>query len=130
MSGFSYPSWKPDFYPRGTKQTEMLTYYATRFNAVEINMTFRRRVEESTLERWRDATPDDFRFTMKANAGITHYFRLKNTGDRVREFVARTQALGSRFGVVLFQTPERIAFDPVVLEDFCASLVPGYAYAF
>jgi len=130
MSGFSYPSWKPDFYPRGTKQAEMLTYYATRFDAVEINMTFRRRVDETTLERWREATPDDFRFTMKANAGITHYFRLKNTGDRVREFVARTETLGSRFGVVLFQTPERLTFDPVVLEEFCASLVPGCAYAF
>jgi len=130
MSGFSYPSWKPDFYPRGTKQSEMLTSYATRFSTVEINMTFRRRIDESTLDRWRDATPEDFRFTMKANQGITHFFRLKNTGERVREFVERTERIGSRLGAVLFQTPANLTFDADVLEAFCASLAGGTQYAF
>jgi uncharacterized protein YecE (DUF72 family) len=130
MSGFSYPSWKPDFYPKGTKQAEMLAYYATRFPAVEINMTFRRRIEESTLDRWRNATPENFRFAMKANAGITHFFRLKNTEERVKGFVDRALRLGSRLGVVLFQTPANPVFEADVLDNFCASLVPGVNYAF
>jgi uncharacterized protein YecE (DUF72 family) len=130
MSGFSYPSWKPEFYPKGTKPAEMLASYATRFNAVEINMTFRRRIEEATLDKWRDATPDGFRFTMKANAGITHFFRLKNTGERVHEFVERADRLGSRLGVVLFQTPPNLKFEPDVLDDFCSSLTPGHRYTF
>ncbi len=130
MSGFSYPSWKPDFYPKGTKPSDMLTYYSTRFSAVEINMTFRRRIDEGTLDKWRDATPEGFRFTMKANAGITHFFRLKNTGERVKEFVDRADRLESRLGVVLFQTPPNLKFEPEVLDEFCASLVPGHGYAF
>jgi uncharacterized protein YecE (DUF72 family) len=130
MSGFSYPTWKPAFYPKGTKQSDMLAFYSTRFDAVEINMTFRRRIDEQTLDRWRDATPDGFRFTMKANAGITHFFRLKNTDERVREFVERAQRLASRLGVVFFQTPPNLKFEPEVLDHFCTTLVPGVDYAF
>ena len=73
MSGFSYPEWVGDFYPPKTKREQMLAYYSTRFPAVEINMTFRRRPLPATIERWRDAVGEDFRFTFKANAGITHY---------------------------------------------------------
>jgi len=130
MSGFSYPTWKPDFYPKGTKQSAMLAFYATQFNAVEINMTFRRRVDEKTLDAWCEQTPDGFRFTMKANAGITHFFRLRNVGDRVNEFVDRGRRLGPRFGVVLFQTHPNLKFEADVLEDFCACLPAGPRYTF
>lgn len=129
MSGFSYPEWVGDFYPKGTKREGMLAYYATRFNAVEINMSFRRDVPETTVDRWRDATPEDFRFTMKAHQRITHYKRLVDVGENVREFVERAQRLGPRLGIVLFQTRANLAFDPVVLENFCASLTTGVSYA-
>jgi len=128
-SGFSYPEWIGDFYPRGTKRDGLLAYYATRFDAVEINMSFRRDVEEATIDKWRDATPEDFRFTMKAHQRITHYKRLVDVGENVREFVERAQRLGTRLGIVLFQTRSNLAFDAEVLENFCASLHPGPTYA-
>jgi uncharacterized protein YecE (DUF72 family) len=48
----------------------------------------------------------------------------------VQEFVERAQRLGSRLGVVLFQTPTNLKFEADVLENFCASLVPGVSYTF
>src|SRR5207253_11382501 len=38
-SGWSYPSWRPAFYPEGTKPEQFLTFYAERFDTVELNTT-------------------------------------------------------------------------------------------
>jgi len=108
----------------------MLAYYSSRFGAVEINMTFRRRIDATTVERWGGAVGEDFRFTFKANAGITHYRRLVNTDEAVAMFLENLKAMGSRAGAVLFQTRSDMKFDAGVLESFCASLPPGWGYAF
>ena len=43
-SGFSYPSWKPGFYPADAKPPEFLRRYAERLPSVELNTTgYRRR---------------------------------------------------------------------------------------
>src|SRR5207248_9915131 len=49
-SGFSYASWKPDFYPAGAKAKDFLRLYAERLPSVELNATFYRRSEEHTSE--------------------------------------------------------------------------------
>jgi uncharacterized protein YecE (DUF72 family) len=129
MSGFSYPEWIGDVYPEGTKRSGMLAAYAKVFPAVEINMSFRRTPEESTIDRWRDSVPDDFRFTMKANQLITHWRRLVAVGDEVSEFIERARRLGERLGAVLFQIPPTLKFDRGVIDAFCAVLPPGCVYA-
>jgi uncharacterized protein YecE (DUF72 family) len=130
MSGFSYPEWVGDFYPPKTKREQMLSHYSTRFAAVEINMTFRRRIDAKTVERWRDAVGEDFRFTFKANAGITHYRRLVDAGEAVALFLDALTPMGARAGPVLFQTREDMPFKADVVEAFCAALPSGWAYAF
>lgn len=130
MSGFSYPEWIGDFYPPKTKREKFLEYYATRFDAVEINMTFRRDPKPITIERWRDAVPPDFRFTFKAHMRITHWLRLVNTDSAVAEFLELLRPMGSKLGAVLFQVAATLKFDPAVLDTFCGSLPPGPVYAF
>lgn len=122
MSGFSYPEWVGDFYPAGTKQKDMLARYAERFDAVEINVTFRRQVAETTLVRWRDAVPADFRFTLKAHRFITHYKRLVDTEDDVARFVVTARSLGPRLGAILYQTPAKLEWNEETAEAFLSSL--------
>jgi uncharacterized protein YecE (DUF72 family) len=43
-SGWVYKGWAGAFYPKGLKQADHLTYYATQFTTVEINATFYRLV--------------------------------------------------------------------------------------
>ena len=38
-SGWSYPSWRPGFYPDGLQPAEFLRFYAQRFDTVELNAT-------------------------------------------------------------------------------------------
>ena len=54
-SGFAYDGWKHDvFYPEGLKNREMLSYYSSQLNSVEINYTFRRFPTKNSLTTWRE----------------------------------------------------------------------------
>ena len=60
-SGWSYPSWKPGFYPAGAKPQDFLRLYAERFPTVELNTTGYRLPAEEQFERWAEQTPPGFR---------------------------------------------------------------------
>jgi uncharacterized protein YecE (DUF72 family) len=121
-SGFAYKEWIGPFYPPGTKNSAMLGHYATVFNSVEINYTFRRSPTASMMEGWSKATDESFVFACKANQGITHFVRLKNTRERLATFLEAVAPLGRRLGPVLFQCPPNMRYDPEVLDGFLADL--------
>lgn len=83
----------------------MLDFYSSRLNGVEVNGSFYRTTPVATLEKWRDGTPPQFRFCMKANRGLTY---SADTFDRVglaQLFSERIAAMGERLGPVLLQFP-------------------------
>src|SRR5215470_7885110 len=92
-SGWAYPSWKPDFYPDKLAQTKFLTYYSSRLNTVEVNLTFRQLLKDTTGEKWLGQTPEDFRFAVKAHQVITHIKRLKETEDFLKRFLTTIEPL-------------------------------------
>lgn len=113
-SGFAYPAWKPDFYPKNVPQARFLEHYATRLNSVEINYTFRRSASESTLRKWSDQTPQGFRFSVKAHQRITHFARLKAEAAEPTGFFLRSMEplrAAGRLGAVLFQLPPNMKLD-------------------
>lgn len=124
-SGFAYPEWKHDvFYPEGLKDREMLHYYSGQLSSVEINYTFRRFPSEKTLTTWREQAQDGFVFTLKANQRITHWKRLADTDEDVRNFLDRAKFLGDRLGCVLFQCPPNLKYDRALIEGFVGYLPP------
>src|SRR5438094_9323042 len=90
-SGWSYPSWRPDFYPAGADASTFLGFYAERFDTVELNTTGYRLPAEDQFRRWAEAVPDGFTFAPKLALA-----RL----DRVPVFVERVAALGDRLGPI------------------------------
>src|SRR6476659_280639 len=90
-SGWSYPSWRPGFYPDGMQPAEFLGFYAERFDTVELNSTGYRLPSADQFRRWADAVPDGFEFSVK--------FSLTRL-DRVTTFLERVLALGDRLGPV------------------------------
>ena len=90
-SGWSYPSWRPDFYPDGLQPAEFLRFYAERFDTVELNATGYRLPSEDQFQHWAEAVPDGFRFAVKLPLA-----RL----DRVTPFLERVAALGDRLGPI------------------------------
>ncbi len=132
-SGFAYPAWKPDFYPAKVPQTRFLEHYATRLNSVEINYTFRRTPQASTLEKWIAAVPESFRFSVKAHQRITHFTRLKPESKEPADFFLRAidplHAAG-RLGVVLFQLPPNFKLNLERLAGFLPNLPDDMRCAF
>jgi uncharacterized protein YecE (DUF72 family) len=90
-SGWSYPSWRPGFYPEGTAPADFLSFYARHFDTVELNATGYRLPSEDQFRRWAEAVPDGFRFAVKLPLA-----RL----DRVAPVLERVLVLGDRLGPV------------------------------
>ena len=125
-SGFSYPTWKPEFYPAGAKAKDFLRHYAERLDSVELNATFYRLPSEEQLERWAEQTPPGFRFAVKMSRQITHFGRL----DAIPTFCERVRALSDRLGPILIQLPPTRPRDEGMLRLFLDSLDPELRYAF
>jgi len=121
-SGFSYPAWRGSFYPQKLSTTKMLSFYAGKLGAVEINNTFYRMPRPALLERWAVETPPAFRFALKSPRSITHMRRLKGAADAVARLGKEARALGDRLGPVLFQLPANLRKDVGVLETFLSTV--------
>jgi uncharacterized protein YecE (DUF72 family) len=60
------------FYPRGTDSAEeRLAYYASQFPLVEVDATYYALPASRLAELWRERTPPDFTFDIKAHALMT-----------------------------------------------------------
>ncbi len=118
-----YDSWRERFYPRGLAKARWLSYFAQRFDTVEVNNSFYRLPSEEAFARWRDQTPDGFVMAVKASRYITHFKRLRDCEDAIALFWSRARVLGPRLGPVLFQLPPRSGgVDLEKLETFLALL--------
>ena len=125
-SGWRYPSWRGDFYPRGLRQKDELAFLASRMNTVEINGSFYSLQSPDSFRRWHDETPDDFVFGVKGGRYLTHMLRLRGTGQAMANFFASgVLLLAEKLGPVLWQLPERLEFDAEALDAFCSSLHVG-----
>ena len=129
-SGYNYPEWKGSFYPETMPAAKMLPYYAERFPTVEINYTFYRTPNEQILAGWDAATPARFKLTLKAPKRITHDARLRDCGDRVRQFLETAATLGPKLGALLFQLPPNLRKDLALLDAFLDSFPPRVCAAF
>lgn len=121
-SGFSYKGWSKIFYPEDLPQKKQLEYYAQAYNSVEINNSFYRLPNQSTYAGWRERTPDNFRFAIKGSRYITQTLALTGTGEAVKNYFDRAQALGDKLGVVLWQLPPHLRCDTAKLRDFAQVL--------
>jgi uncharacterized protein YecE (DUF72 family) len=129
-SGYSYKEWKGSFYPEKIKPDEMLSYYASRLPAVEINNTFYRMPKKDVLETWASQVPERFRFSVKASRRITHMKQLRGVEDEVGFLLDNLTVLGDRLGVVLFQTPPTLKKDLDRLDVFLSLLPEGGKFVF
>ena len=121
-SGYSYKEWKGSFYPETIPAKDMLTYYASRLHAVELNNTFYRMPQPSMIESWKAQVPENFRFSVKAPQVITHFRRLKDAGQQTRQLLKTVSALEERLGAVIFRLPENMKKDLKRLETFLKEL--------
>jgi uncharacterized protein YecE (DUF72 family) len=124
-SGYVYRHWRKGvFYPVGLPAREELAFYASRFRTVELNNPFYRLPTVEMFQRWRENTPADFHFAVKASRYITHIKRLRDVADELARFLERADHLGAKVGHILFPLPPTQQIELARLEDFLALLHP------
>ncbi len=136
-SGWSYPpsaegTWKGVFYPPG--KVDELSYYAQRFNTVEVNSTFYRPPAPGVVHNWAKKTPADFDFTIKMWQKFTHpemFVQRTGKDSAIRQadvdiFKQGLEPLvkAGKLGCLLVQFPPRFRLEQQNLEHLYRTL--GY----
>jgi uncharacterized protein YecE (DUF72 family) len=126
-SGWNYDHWREVVYPPGLPESRWLEHYAESFDTVEVNASFYRLPTRRAAERWAQATPPGFAFSVKASRYLTHVKRLRGVAAgfaRLQERIEPLSAAG-KLGPILWQLPENFHRDDERLEDALAELPPG-----
>ncbi len=105
-------------YPEDVPKWRWFEYYCTRFDTVEMNVTFYRLPKPSSFKRWLNSSPEGFCFSLKGSRFITHIKRLKDVEEPVERFFSSVTLLKEKLSVVLWQFPPKMAIDIAALEGF------------
>jgi uncharacterized protein YecE (DUF72 family) len=104
-SGFSYDDWAGIYYPQHLPRKNWFSYYAQEFNSIELNFTYYKLPEVSTMKSLASKTGAGFLFAVKANQGMTH--KRQQEPGIFEAFIRSLQPLVSegKLGCVLVQFP-------------------------
>jgi uncharacterized protein YecE (DUF72 family) len=120
IGGWTYEPWRDNFYPTGLPHAKELHYASRQLSAIEVNGTYYSTFKRESFERWRDETPDDFVFSLKASRFATNRRVLADAGDSIERFIGSgLSALGSKLGPIVWQFAPTKRFDA---DDFGAFL--------
>ena len=135
-SAFTAAGWPGSFYPEGMKPADYLTFYATKFDTVELDSTFYRTPAIAVVRGWNSKTPKGFLFAAKIPQVITHEKVLVDCESDLNHFLKTMDELEEKLGPLLFQFGyfNQKAFK--ASEEFIARLDPflkklpkGYRFA-
>ena len=135
-SAFTAAGWEGAFYPAGMKPADFLSYYATRFDTVEVDSTFYRTPSVATVNGWARKVPDGFLLAAKVPQLITHEKVLNDCEADLKQFLETMDLMGAKLGPLLFQFGyfNQTAFKSgkeflARLEPFLKNLPKGYRFA-
>ena len=119
VGGWTFAPWRNNFYPAGLPHSRELHHASRQLGAIEINATFYSSQKPATFARWRDETPDDFMFSLKAPRYATHRRVLAEAGESIGRFVNSGFAeLAHKLGPIVWQFAPTQRFDPPEFEAF------------
>ncbi|MFT4098750.1 MAG: DUF72 domain-containing protein [Rhodoblastus sp.] len=119
VGGWTYEPWRGTFYPKGLAQKNELAYAARHLTAIEINGTFYGSQKPASFIKWREETPEDFVFSVKAPRFVVQKRLLGESGESMKRFFASGVAeLREKLGPVLWQFAPTKKFDADDLAAF------------
>jgi len=106
-SGYDHPELKGSFYPDDLPRKDFLSFYATKFNALELNSTFYGMPTAERIQSFYDRAQGKLSFTIKANRLLTHEID-RNWQNYAQEFATALKPLQEKSALssVLVQFPE------------------------
>lgn len=122
-TGWSMKEWVGKVYPPKTSQRQFFHHYSRQFNTIELNSTHYRIPSPSTLQKWREESPEDFRFCPKVLQQLSHRQQLGIHQPTFHEFWRSILGLGDKLGCCFLQLPPYFGKDRLTeLQQFLASI--------
>lgn len=119
IGGWTYEPWRGTFYPDKLPQKRELDYASRRLNSIEINGTYYGAQKPASFAKWRDETPDDFVFSVKAPRFVMNREVLAGAASSIARFFAGgVMELKHKLGPVNWQFLPTKQFDPADFEAF------------
>ena len=120
IGGWTFEPWRGVFYPAGLAHRRELEFASRAVTSIEINGTYYSSFKPESWRKWRDETPDDFVFAVKASRYCTNRKVLGQAGEAIERFVSQgLTELGHKLGPINWQFMATKKFEP---EDFAAFL--------
>jgi uncharacterized protein YecE (DUF72 family) len=120
VGGWTYEPWRGAFYPEGLTQKRELEYASGKMTTIEVNGTYYGSQKPESFAKWRDETPEDFVFSLKATRYATNRRVLAEAGPTIERFFrSGVTELKSKLGPINWQFATTKRFDP---DDFAAFL--------
>jgi uncharacterized protein YecE (DUF72 family) len=104
-SAFTAAGWEGAFYPAGMQPRDFLTYYATKFDTVEVDSTYYRTPSANVVTGWANKVPPGFLLAAKVPQIITHEKCLLDCDAELRTFADAMSIMGEKLGPLLLQFP-------------------------
>ena len=120
VGGWTFEPWRGVFYPEKWPKAKELDYAGQHLTGIEINGTFYSSQKPASFIKWREAVPEHFVFTLKANRFCVNRRVLAEAGESIARFTGQGIAeLGPKLGPILWQLAGTKKFDA---EDMAAFL--------
>lgn len=120
-SGWTYDDWSGPFYPEEVKGAERLSFYAKKFDTVEVNATFYRNPAPTAIKAWNRRLGPAFHLVVKGSRAVTHLKKIAGCEEPLKAFLVRALQL-QRLRVILWQLPPSLHKDVERLERFLSTL--------
>lgn len=128
VGGWTFEPWRDNFFPAGWPHARELEYASRKLTAIEVNGTYYSSQKPATFAKWRDETPDDFMFSLKASRFATNRRVLADAGESIERFVNQGIAeLAHKLGPIVWQFAPTKRFEPDDFEAFLKLLPSSVA---
>jgi uncharacterized protein YecE (DUF72 family) len=120
IGGWTYADWRGSFYPEGLSQKRELEYASSQLTSIEINGTYYGAQKPETFTKWREETPENFAFAVKAPRFVMNRTVLAEAGNSIGRFLnGGVLELKQKLGPINWQFMPTKQFEPA---DFAAFL--------
>jgi uncharacterized protein YecE (DUF72 family) len=120
VGGWTYEPWRGVFYPQGLTQKRELEYASQHLTSIEINGTYYGSQKPESFVKWRDETPENFVFSVKATRYATNRRVLAEAGPTIERFFnSGITELKAKLGPINWQFATTKRFEA---KDFAAFL--------
>ncbi|MGD2131544.1 MAG: DUF72 domain-containing protein [Maricaulaceae bacterium] len=123
IGGWTFKPWRGTFYPDGLTQKRELEYASRALTSIEINGTYYSTFKPDSWRKWREETPEDFVFAVKASRFCTNRRVLTDAAESIERFLGQGMSeLGDKLGPINWQLAHTKKFDAEDIAGFLALL--------